>query len=262
MAHVWKNPENGFVKLNVHFTELEEPNHLGNSNGLGIILRNEQGSKLWGALGPVRGMSELSAIIWGAQAGVLAALSMNMHKIQIETDNREAYDTIRVQEFIILPPDLEEAFSQFNTLFANQFQENLTVRQISIIPVELNGTAQYMASYGMERLDALVLAPSSFGNIQHYLDRDMGRAMPYPEFELQDNLGEGEVIDPSPPLSPAKCYQLIPTGQFASLNLYQGMDDFYDAQTHFHVDMGKHASGTAERGESSKKNKGKEKVYQ
>lgn len=48
-----------------------------------------------------------------------------------------------------------------------------------------------MATYGMKRMSAQVLAA-----------RDMGMTLPYPQFELLDNFGEREVIDLSPPLSP------------------------------------------------------------
>lgn len=127
MAYAWQIPEEDFVKLNIHFIEAEEPSSSGNLHGMGSILGNSNGDKLWGKMGPVRGMTDLLAILWGAQTSILAALSLKYHKIHIKTDNREAYDTIWVQEFIILPPDLEEAFSQFNTLFANQFQEDITI---------------------------------------------------------------------------------------------------------------------------------------
>lgn len=143
---------------------VEDPFPNGNRNSLGIILRDVNGDNLWAAMGPARGMTKLYAILWGAQADILAALSLGFHKAHIETDNWEAYDTIRVQEFIILPPDLEQAFSQFDTLYTNQFHENLTARKISIIPLEFNSTEQYMATYGIERMVSLVIAPRVFGN--------------------------------------------------------------------------------------------------
>lgn len=146
----------------------------------------------------------MPAIVWGTQAGLLVALSMGFQKAMVETDNREAYDTLHIQEFIFLPPDLEDAFGQFNTLFNNQFQENITERKVSVILLEYNGTAQYMASYGMEKMQELVLAPGHFGDIHHYLQRDMGMILPFPQFELLENFGEGEVLDPSPPLSPVE----------------------------------------------------------
>lgn len=128
-------------------------------------MRNSSGVKICGALGPVRGMSEIPTLIWGAHAGILTALSLGFRKTHIEMDNREAYDTIRVQEFIILPPDLEDAFGHFNTLFANQFNEGKTERMVSIILIELNRMAEYMAVYGLDKYSSLVQAPAVFGNL-------------------------------------------------------------------------------------------------
>lgn len=149
------DPRGRLCKINLHFVESEDPLLNGNQNGLGIIVRNSLGIKIWGALGPVRGMTEIPALIWGAQTGILAALSLGFRKTHIETDNRHTYDTLRVQEFIILPPDHEEAFIQFNTLFANQAQLGETERMVSIIPLEHNRTAIYMAEYGMNNASAL-----------------------------------------------------------------------------------------------------------
>lgn len=203
MALAWQIPDTRFVKINVHYIQANEVLQNGNSNGLGVIVRNERGEKLWGALGPARGMTAVPALVWGVQSGILAALSMGFCQTHIETDNREVYDTIRVQEFIILPPDEEEAFSQFNTLFTNHYAEGETERKVSIIPLNLNHTTQYMANYGLENFQSLVQAPGIFGNLQFFLDRDMGMAIPYPEFDLQENFGEGEVVDlPPPPASP------------------------------------------------------------
>lgn len=56
--------------------------------------------------------------------------------------------------------------------------------KISIILLDLNYTAQYMAIYGFENLGSFIQAPGIFESLQHYLDRDMGMALPYLEFEL------------------------------------------------------------------------------
>lgn len=74
-----------------------------------MILRNEAGEKLWGAIGPVKGVTESPALIWGIQAGILATFSLDFHRTHIETDNKEVYDTVRLQEVIILPLDLERS---------------------------------------------------------------------------------------------------------------------------------------------------------
>lgn len=95
MAYAWQIPEENFAKINIHYLDAVEPLPNGNLNGLGIIVRNDSGVKLWGAVGLVRGMDNVPALIWGTHAGILAALSLGFHKTHIETENREVYDTIR-----------------------------------------------------------------------------------------------------------------------------------------------------------------------
>lgn len=190
MELVWENPEEGFAKINIHFVEATAPLLNGNLNGLGVVVCNVAGAKLWGVTGPVRGMIELPPITWGARAGTLDALSLGFHRSHIDLDNKEAYDTLRVQEFIFLPPDLEDAFGQFNTLFSNHFIEDITARQVSIMPETRNSTAIYMEIYGMNNLSALVQDPGVFANLQYILDRDMGMILPSPEFDLMENFGK------------------------------------------------------------------------
>lgn len=69
------------------------------------------------------------------------------------------------------------------------------MRRISHILEEANVTARYMASYGMNNSTSYVEAPRIFGNLQHFLDIDAGREVP---FDLMPNFGLGEVIDATP----------------------------------------------------------------
>ncbi|KAL1824200.1 hypothetical protein ACET3Z_010978 [Daucus carota] len=133
----WVPPEEDFVKINVHFNSAEVPNLIGNLNGVGSIVRDGSGSKLWGGAGPMPGMTEVQAIIWA-------------------------------------------------------FQEDETERIISRIPIEQNRTAEYMARYGMENVGFFVETLGFFGNLEFFLDRDMGLDI---LFEVMDNMGLGEVID-------------------------------------------------------------------
>lgn len=93
------------------------------------------------------------------------------------------YDTFRVQDFIILQPDLEEAFSQFNTLFSNNFIKDVTARKVSIIPMEMNRTAQYMALFEVNNMNSFVQAHGIFGDLQSFLNRDLGMELPHPKFK-------------------------------------------------------------------------------
>ncbi|KAK1399512.1 hypothetical protein POM88_009375 [Heracleum sosnowskyi] len=178
MECTWKTPDEGFAKINVHFVEPDHPLPIGNLNGLRVIVRDVEGAKLWSAMGPINGLNEHQAIIWGVQARVIQALNLGFDRTHIETDNREAYDIIRYQEQVVIPQNLEDSMSQFNTFFYNHFKEDMTIRRVSIIPLVMNRTAEYFT-------------------------RDMGLVLPLPVAGLLPNFGKGEVFDLSPPPSPS-----------------------------------------------------------
>lgn len=109
MEYAWLAPEPGLLKVNVHWVTAEDHIPLGNQNGVGVIVRNSEGAKKWGAMGPLNGMNELQACLWAAQVGIIQAWQRGFHAIQVEVVNRELYDAIRFQEYVFPPPDLEEA---------------------------------------------------------------------------------------------------------------------------------------------------------
>lgn len=96
----------------------------------------------------------------------------------------------------VSPHGLEEALLQFNTIFTNNFVKNETEHRVSVIARGMNATAEYMAVYGMQNMTELVETPGVFGNLQHYLGRDMGLALP---MVILPNYGQGEIEDMSPP---------------------------------------------------------------
>ena len=98
-----------------------------------------------------------------------------------------------------------EAFRLFNTVHANHYEEGKTNRQISWVPEHMNDAARYMAEYGLEHFSSFVELPwpETIGNLQFFMDRDMGMIIANPEVELLPNLGLGEVVDPPYP-SPAR----------------------------------------------------------
>lgn len=196
MEVTWLTLDEGYLKLNVHCIQTEEPSAIGNINGVGVILRDSMGTKIWAALGPLQDMDEMQATLWAANAGIIQACKRDFHAIHMETVNREVYDAIRFQEFAFPPPNMEEALQQFNTMFNNHFIEEATSMRFSIIPPAMNATAEYMASYGLNNLTQFVEAPALFENLQYFLDRDMGLVLP---MEIIPNFGLGEVEN-EPPL--------------------------------------------------------------
>lgn len=86
-----------------------------NQNGLGVIVWDNLGGKIWASLGPFVGMPEQQALMWGIQLEMMHAVERVHHRVHTETVNRNLYDNMRLQEFIFLQDDLVEAFKQFNT---------------------------------------------------------------------------------------------------------------------------------------------------
>ncbi|KAL1804574.1 hypothetical protein ACET3Z_027642 [Daucus carota] len=70
-----------------------------------------------------------------------------------------------------------------------------TVREITRIPVVQNGTAAYLARYGLENMSSFAETPGSFGEKQFMLARDMGLLF---DSHPPANFGLGEVIDGEP----------------------------------------------------------------
>ncbi|WOG89915.1 hypothetical protein DCAR_0209155 [Daucus carota subsp. sativus] len=203
MDNIWEVPEKKFAKINVHCIIAPEPLPNGNSVAVGVIVRNDGGAELWKALGPMNGLNEEQAIMAGLQAACVQAVKKDWEKIHIETTNRDVYDAIRVQNHFGIQEDQLEVYRLFNTLYTNHFKEGSTVVCVSWAPAHMNSTAEYLASYGMRNLTCFAEAKSRVGDLDFFLERDMGRVLPAPINELALNMGEGEVID-GPPPNPAK----------------------------------------------------------
>lgn len=65
MKNTWGVPDEGFVTVNVHFVSSAVPLPIGNVNGVGTIIRDANGNKLWGGMGPMNDQTEVQALTWG-----------------------------------------------------------------------------------------------------------------------------------------------------------------------------------------------------
>ena len=136
----------------------------------------------------MHGMTEGEAILWAFQTGAVQCIEMKKNKVHFETDNHEVFMVLRFQDEIQIAEELQEALTMFNAIYANHFVEEETLRVVSRVPVEQNLAAQYLANYGRDNLSAFREMPGSAGNLQHFLDRDLGLAIP---FQIMDNMGLG-----------------------------------------------------------------------
>ena len=87
---------------------------------------------------------------------------------------------------------MQEVLRLFNTLHSNNFKIGTTVREITRIPIVQNGTAAYLARYGLDNMSLFAETPGSFGDKQFMLARDMGLLF---DAHPPANFGMGEIID-------------------------------------------------------------------
>ncbi|WOG95977.1 hypothetical protein DCAR_0415307 [Daucus carota subsp. sativus] len=198
MEFIWEIPDKGYYKINVHVEIVHDPLNNTTRMSVAAIIRDDKGVKVWGSMGPVSGLTEEQALMAGIQAACIEALKKDWNLIHIETSNLNVFDTLSVQEHIVLREDQVEAYGLFNTVHGNNFREGKN-RRVAWIPDHMNTTAQYMAIYGLSHCSSFSECPGLFGDLKFHLDRDMGLVLPGPVGDLPANFGDGEVIDGPPP---------------------------------------------------------------
>lgn len=196
MDYLWDPPEGEALKINVHCITTAVPLPNGNSNSVGVMVRNKAGQEVWSAAGPMPGKTKLQATLWGIYHGALQCYKLEEWKTHIETDHWGALEAISFQEEVHQQEDIQEVLRLYNTLHSNNFKIGTTEREITRIPVVRNGTAAYLARYGLEHLNHFAETPGSFGEKQFMLDRDMGLLF---DEHPPANFGMGEVIDGEEP---------------------------------------------------------------
>lgn len=82
----WKAPLCNQYKINVHVinTSLQ---FNGNSNGVGMIIRDYRGRLVKGLTGTMRGLSPLATQLWAIHLGLNQARLSNCEIALVETDN-------------------------------------------------------------------------------------------------------------------------------------------------------------------------------
>ncbi|WOG82447.1 hypothetical protein DCAR_0101611 [Daucus carota subsp. sativus] len=111
------------------------------------------------------------------------AIMAQKHKwdlTHIETTDRRIFETISMQEYIMLQDNQLEAYGLFNTIHANNFKEGKTYRRISCVTRHMNSTVEYMVNYGMNNLIVFSEVQDDLGDMRFLLNRDMGMVFPSP----------------------------------------------------------------------------------
>lgn len=144
MEYIWEVPEKDYIKINVNCVISEVPIPNDNIVGVASIIRNDKGGMLWGALGTLTDSNEEQVIVTTLQATCIHAIRKEWNLVHIETVNRRVYDTLRLQEQIMLDEDKLEVYSLFNTLHANSYKVGKSKKCITHVPLHMNATASHI----------------------------------------------------------------------------------------------------------------------
>lgn len=91
-------PLNDFVKINVYGASSENPLENGNSNGIGILARNEDGRSLWGIMGPLKELNMFQSQLWAIHVGMRFSFVNEFPPVHMESDNMTTFNILLRQK--------------------------------------------------------------------------------------------------------------------------------------------------------------------
>lgn len=116
MEFIWEAPQDGFVKINVHYVSVEDPLPNGNTNNVAALITNAKGKKLWGLLAQCQTVqrSKQSSRLSRHLASRLSSRNWTYRTLKQLTP--QVYETIRLQEEIILDENQDDYYGMFSTI--------------------------------------------------------------------------------------------------------------------------------------------------
>lgn len=194
MENVWIPPPEGFAKVNIFVAVPNIPLENGNSNGVGIILRDHNGFLLWGTMGPVHGLTHFQTQLWSVHI-MKEAYARGKNDVLIETEHVESFRILKRQNFEEASREgLVDAIQAINACNPLLPSDHDPICRVYPIEEERNQVARFAAEYGMFNLSGLVNIDYSFTPLRDLMDIDIGWGPYLPALQVQQDFGEGEVI--------------------------------------------------------------------
>lgn len=200
MNNVWIPPPEGFVKINIFEAIPDFPLDNGNTNGIGIILRDHNGFLLWGIMGPIHGLSHFQTQLWAIHMGMKEAYARGRNDMLIETEHVESFRILKRQNFEEASHEgLVGAIQAINACQPLLHSEFEPICRVYTIGEERNQVARFAAGYGMLNHSGLVNIDYSFMALRDLLDIDIGWGPHLPALQVQQDHVDGEVIQGAKP---------------------------------------------------------------
>ncbi|KAK1397048.1 hypothetical protein POM88_006911 [Heracleum sosnowskyi] len=191
MNNVWFPPPQNVVKINVHGVIDEIPWANGNTNGVGIIVRDHNSRFLWGIMAPMHGLEGFQSQIWAIHLAMKITFQRQIPHVHIQSDNMIAFDMFVDQDEEELEEEgLTVVVQQINILFTeyNKPRQNLASQKsckVYSVFTTRNRAPSYMAEFAFRNCSGLVEVPTPFGDLYEILDLDHGLGPNLPAFDIQ-----------------------------------------------------------------------------
>ncbi|KAL1828869.1 hypothetical protein ACET3Z_007281 [Daucus carota] len=173
----WAPPPPGAIKINVHGHYSHFPLRNGNSTGMGAIQRDSEGEMKLLTVGVIPELTQLGNQLWAMYAPLRRAAVQGISDIRLETDNYQAYMTIKHLRDGVAA-SVFDVTDQLDTLIRDESRKCV----VSYVVPSRNRVARFLAKLGMETCKQLYSFDRPVGGVEELLDWDQGMGIQHPDF--------------------------------------------------------------------------------
>ncbi|WOG81936.1 hypothetical protein DCAR_0101094 [Daucus carota subsp. sativus] len=169
MPPMWSLPSIGFVKINVHAVYYDPPLPNGNTTGIGVVIRDDEGFILAILTGSLGHINQRANELWAIQLGLQLAFQIGEKALELESESAAA-----IQEW----DDHRWFTDPRHSRMVEQLNQRLSVGRIHLVKrvvVESqNMLARYLAEDGAATKFRVVRMKRPFGRVRELWHLDMG----------------------------------------------------------------------------------------
>lgn len=183
MERVWQLPPTGWVKINVHGEFRNNvPARFQNRNGIGVVIRDHEGTLLKLSYGTIPINTNLQNSLWAILIGMRRAFRDNHQYYILETDNIDAYRECKYYKEEGIDANVQ---GFFRNIISRMEDTNFNC-DLRYVHQDRNRVARRLANVGMETMHNLESHNGPVANIQELLDLDIGLGPADDQFQDHD----------------------------------------------------------------------------
>lgn len=177
MQYHWLLPPPGTVKVNVHGATPFIPFSNGNTNGIGLIIRNSDGEMLKLSIGVFLNLTSLQNQLWVINRGLTHVFENNHKDVILETDNWEVFNVLRNFPYNVPVEAIEPSIQ-----IVIRLHDLRWVCSIVYVFPDMNQLAIYLARLGGDKCDHLYTFSKPIERVEELLSLDLWFSPLNPQF--------------------------------------------------------------------------------